>query len=108
MRRKGLREAGGRSCVRAYIAVQPDVPTVAGNAGSPGSQDEGRPADRKLILKKNSGCGNIPFRRRVGGEDASPLSWIEGEQREVDEASHREEWRENADRGARLNRSLDL
>lgn len=59
--------------MRAYMAVQPDVATVAGNAGSPDSEDEGRPADRKLILEKNSGCGNIPFRRRVGGEDASLL-----------------------------------
>lgn len=79
--------------MRAYTAVQPDVPTVAGNAGSPDSQDEGRPADRKLILEKNSGCGNIPFRRRVGGEDAS-LLMDGGAAREVDGASHREEWRE--------------
>jgi hypothetical protein len=32
--------------------------------GSRDRQDEGKPADRKLILEKNSGCGNIPFRRR--------------------------------------------
>ena len=60
--------------MRAYT-VQPNVPTVAGNAGSPDSQDEERPTDRKLILEKNSGCGNILFRRRVGdGGDVSPLT----------------------------------
>lgn len=86
-----MREAGSRACVRACTAVQPDVPTVAGNAGSPDSQDEGRPADRKLILKKNSDCGNIPFRRRVGSEDTSPLV-EDGEEGGGDNgASHREE-----------------
>lgn len=84
------------------MAVQPDVPTVAGNAGSLDSQDEGRLADRKLILKKNSGYGNIPFRRC---EDASPPVDGRGAVRGRRGLTQR---REDADRGVRLNRSLDL
>lgn len=65
------------------VHVRPDVPTVAGNAGSPDSPDEveerkgggeegGRVVDRKLILEKNPGLrSSIPFRRR---EDASPMA----------------------------------
>lgn len=55
-------------------------------------------ADRKLILEKNSGCCNIPFRRRESVERRQKRT-NDGE----DGASQRD-----ADGGARFNRSLDL